>query len=70
MPVVFGLMGFYIGSHLIQDYGPGGGLNAVRVVTVALCVVTAASRKVWLVYVAVSLWSISLVSRAIAQGAL
>lgn len=70
MPVVFGLMGLYIGSHLFQDYGPGGGLNAVRLVTVALCAITAATRKVWLVYVAASLWAISLLTRAIAQGAL
>ena len=70
MPVVFGLMALYIGSHLFQDYGPGGGLNTVRVVTVALCGATAASRKVWLVYVAAGLWGISLITRAMAQGVL
>ena len=70
IPIVFGLMALYIGSHLFQDYGPGGGLNTVRVVTVALCGATAASRKVWLVYVAAGLWGISLITRAMAQGVL
>lgn len=63
MPIVFGLMALYIGSHLFATYGSTSPLNAVRVVTVVLLVITAASRKVWLVYVASGLWVISLFAR-------
>lgn len=63
MPIVFGLMALYIGSHLFTSVGSTPALNVVRVITVLLLVSIAASRKVWLVYVASILWVISLFAR-------
>ena len=63
IPIVFGLMALYIGSHLFTNVGSTPALNAVRVVTVVLLVIIAVSRRVWLVYVAAILWAISLLAR-------
>lgn len=63
MPIVFGLMALYVGSHLLANYGSMPILDVVRGIAVVLCVITAASRSVWLVYAATLLWVISLFAR-------
>lgn len=63
IPIVFGLMALYIGSHLFSSVGSTPALNVVRVITVVLLVIIATTRKVWLVYVATILWVASLFAR-------
>jgi hypothetical protein len=63
IPIVFGLMALYIGSHLFTSIGSTPALSLVRLITVLLLVVIAVSRRVWLVYVATILWVISLFAR-------
>jgi hypothetical protein len=63
IPIVFGLMALYIGSHLFTSVGSTPALNAVRLITVVLLVIIAATRRVWIVYVASILWVISLFAR-------
>ena len=63
MPVVFGLMAIYIFSHLFANFGSTTPITAVRVVAIALCVVTAVVRRVWLVYAVTIVWVISLFAR-------
>ena len=65
MPVVFGLMGIYIASHMI----PGLDsmleiINIPRLIAVVLCVSIAISRKVYLVYLMGVLWLVSLFLRS------
>ena len=63
MPVVFGLMAIYIFSHLFANFGSTAPITAVRVVAIALCVVTAVVGRVWLVYAVTIIWVISLFAR-------
>ncbi len=63
IPIVFGLMALYIGSHLFSNVGSTPALNVVRVITVVLLLIIATTRRVWLVYVASILWVISLFAR-------
>ena len=63
MPVVFGLMAVYISSHFIANYGVMSQLNVVRLLAIVLCIVMAASRRAWLVYVVTTLWLFSLFAR-------
>ncbi|MGA9540537.1 MAG: hypothetical protein WBQ77_05755 [Methyloceanibacter sp.] len=63
MPVVFGMMAVYIGSHFIADYGEMSSLNVARVLAILLCIVMAVSKRAWLVYVATALWLFSLYAR-------
>jgi hypothetical protein len=63
MPVVFGLMGIYIASHLIPGLDSAEMFSIPRLVAIALCVGIALSRKVYLVYLMGILWVISLILR-------
>ena len=63
MPVVFGLMAVYIGSHFIANYGEISQLNIARVLAILLCIAMAISRRAWLVYLATALWVFSLFAR-------
>ena len=63
MPVVFGLMAVYIGSHFLANYGVISQLNVVRLLAILLCIVMAVSRRAWLVYVVTALWVFSLFAR-------
>ena len=63
MPVVFGLMAVYIGSHFIANYGEISQLNIARFLAILLCIAMAISRRAWLVYVATALWVFSLFAR-------
>lgn len=63
MPVVFGLMAVYIGSHFVAHYGTFSAINVARGLAVVLCIGVAISRRVWLIYVATALWVFSLFAR-------
>jgi hypothetical protein len=63
MPVVFGLMALYIGSHLIPGLDKVDTLILPRLAVIALSLGIALSRKVFLVYLLGVLWLISLVLR-------
>ena len=63
MPVVFGMMAVYIGSHFIANYGVMSSINVARFLAIVLCIVMAVSRRAWLVYVATALWLFSLYAR-------
>ncbi|MEM7398457.1 MAG: hypothetical protein AAF354_05900 [Pseudomonadota bacterium] len=64
MPVVFGLMALYIGSHLIAHYGTMSSINVARFLGIVLCIVMAVTRKAWLVYLGTALCLFSLFARA------
>ncbi len=63
MPVVFGLMALYIGSHLLPSLDKVDTVVIPRLVIIALCLSIALSRKVALVYLLGILWFISLFLR-------
>lgn len=63
MPVVFGLMAVYIGSHFIANFGTMSSINVARFLAVGLCIAMAVSRKPWLIYVSTALWIFSLFAR-------
>lgn len=63
MPLVFGLMAIYIGSHMIPGLDKIAGINLPRLMVVAICLGIAISRKVFLVYVLAVLWLITLFLR-------
>ena len=63
MPVVFGLMGIYIASHLIPGLDTQEIINIPRIIAVAICLGIALSRKVFLVYLLGVFWLISLYLR-------
>jgi uncharacterized membrane protein len=63
MPVVFGLMAVYVGSHFVANYGTMSSINVVRLFAVILCIVMAFSRRASLVYLVTVLWIFSLFAR-------
>ena len=63
MPVVFSLMGLYIGSHMIPGLDTVDQINIARLVAVTICFAIAVSRKVFLVYLLGVFWLISLLLR-------
>lgn len=61
--VVYGLMALFVASHLFTGIGSFTTITYIRIVGAVYCLAIAITRKIWLIYVAVGIWLLSLLGR-------
>lgn len=62
--IVFGLIAAYIASHFLPAFYHSADFDYVRMISIAICILIAVTRRTWLVYVMAVVWFLGLFLRA------
>ena len=63
IPLVFGLLGLYVGCHLLPDFDTSHSMFYPRLIATIICLIMAFTRYVPIVYAVGAIWFVSLFFR-------